>query len=89
MNLVGFSVPISTALIQGDVVGDHQVPGNLEPGDTLLAVLQITDGAPPVVVSRTAEFSIKAGDDGVITNTTTDTTGKFLLVVWAKAAGAA
>lgn len=87
MTLEGFSVPVGSALIPGGAIGDHAVPGNLEPGDTLLAVLQITDGAPPVPVSRTAEFSIKAGASGVVTNTTTDTTGKFLLVVWAKAAG--
>lgn len=82
----GFSVPVECAIIPGAAVGAHQVPGSLEPGDKLLSVLHITDGAPPAVTADlTAEFSITAGKSGIVTNTTTNTTGHFLLVVWAKA----
>lgn len=81
----GFSVPTECALIGGDIAGEHAVPGNLEPGDTLLAVLQISDGPPALVADLTAEFSITAGKSGTIENTTTDTSGDFLHVCWAKA----
>ena len=85
MTIDGFSVPTETALIRGGAIGAHNVPGSLEPGDVLLAVLHITDGPPAVAADLTAEFTITAGKSGVITNTTTDTTGDFLLVAWAKA----
>jgi hypothetical protein len=81
----GFSVPLEDALIPGGVVGAHAVPGNIEDGDTLIAVLHITDGPPALAADLTAEFSITAGKGGSVTNTTTDTSGGFLLVVWAKA----
>jgi hypothetical protein len=85
MNLIGFSVPIGMALIPGGAVGAHAVPGDIAAGDTLLKVLRITDGAPPAVAADlTAEFSITAGASGTLQNTTTVTTGSFLLVVWAK-----
>lgn len=82
----GFSVPSECAIIPGGPIGDHKVPGALEPGDHLLAVIHLTDAPPAHVADLTAEFSIKAGASGTITNTTTDTTGHFLLVVFAKAA---
>lgn len=80
----GFSSPVGCALIPGGAVGEHEVPGNLTPGDTLLSVEHITDGTPPTRVDRTAEFSITAGKDGTIENTTTDTSGGFLHALWAK-----
>jgi len=83
--ITGFSVPVGCALIRGGAIGEHQVPGSIEPGDTLLSVEHITDGAPPTRVDRTAEFSISATKAGVIQNTTTVTTGGFLHVTWAKA----
>jgi len=61
------------------------VPGGIVDGDTLLAVLHVTDGPPAVAADLTAEFSITVGAAGSVTNTTTDTSGDFLLVVWAKA----
>lgn len=82
----GYSVPTEEAIIPGGVVGDYKVPGSIEPGDHLLAVIHVTDSPPAHVADLTAEFSIKAGASGTITNTTTDTTGHFLLVVWAKVA---
>ena len=85
MNIIGFTVPIGSALIPGGAIGEHEVPGDIGPGDTLLSVTHITDGAPPVPVDVTAEFSITAGKGGTIQNTTTITTGDFLLVAWAKA----
>lgn len=81
----GFSKAVGCALIPGGAIGEHQVPGDIEPGDTLLSVEHITDGAPPTRVDRTAEFSISATKHGVISNITTITTGGFLHVLWAKA----
>ena len=81
----GLSVPVGCSLIPGGAIGEHQVNGNIVPGDTLLSVEHITDGSPPTRVDRTAEFSISATKSGVIENTTTDTTGGFLHVTWAKA----
>ncbi|SCW61716.1 hypothetical protein SAMN02927924_01689 [Sphingobium faniae] len=80
----GFSSPVGCALIRGGAVGEHVVPGNLQPGDTLLSVEHITDGDPPTRVDRTAEFTISATKGGVIENTTTNTTGGFLHVLWSK-----
>lgn len=83
----GLSVPIATAVIPGGVAGAHAVPGGLKPADTLLAVLHVENGPPRAVVEDlTAEFAITAGAAGSVTNTTTDTTGDFLVVVWAAAA---
>lgn len=83
--ITGFSKRLGHALIPGAVVGEHKLPGDIEDGDTLLSVRHITDGAPPTAADRTAEFSITAGKAGAITNTTTNTTGGFLSVLWAKA----
>ncbi|MEO9612627.1 MAG: hypothetical protein ABJG86_09760 [Nitratireductor sp.] len=82
--ITGFSRPVGCALIPGGPVGEHLVPGALQPGDTLLSVEHITDGTPPTRVDRTAEFSITAGRAGSVTNDTTDTTGGFLHVLWAR-----
>ncbi|MDZ4307554.1 hypothetical protein [Allopontixanthobacter sp.] len=81
----GFSRPVTTAVIPGGVVGDHAVPGGIKDGDTLVAVTQLTDAVPPVPTDRTAEFSISAGTSDQVENTTTDTTGAFLVVTWVKA----
>ncbi|WPJ68009.1 hypothetical protein STOPSMEL_33 [Sinorhizobium phage StopSmel] len=80
----GFSKPVGCAMIPGGPVGEHLVPGSIKAGDTLLSVEHITDGSPPTRVDRTAEFSITAGKGGSITNTTTNTTGGFLHVLWAR-----
>lgn len=84
MDFQGFSVPIGTSIIRGGAAGEHTVIGHLAPGDTLLAVTQVADGSPPVATDLTAEFSITAGKHATIENTTTDTTGDFLIVTWAK-----
>lgn len=81
----GFPTPVGCALIPGGPIGEHKVPGNIEPGDTLLSVEHVTAGSPPTRVDRTAEFSISGTKAGVIQNTTTVTTGQFLHVLWAKA----
>ncbi len=81
----GFSKAIGCEIIPGGPVGEHRLQGNLRPGDTLLSVEHITDGAPPTRVDRTAEFSIVAGKHATLINTTTNTTGGFLHVLWAKA----
>ncbi len=78
----GLAAPVESAVIPGGVVGEHRVPGNLAPGMTLLSVTRIVDGTPPVPTNLTAEFSITAGKAGTIQNTTTATTGAFLLVCW-------
>ena len=81
----GFSRAVGCALIPGGAVGEFVVPGGLKPGDTLLSVEHVIDGAPPTRVNRTAEFAIVAGKHATIVNTTTVTTGGFLHVLWAKA----
>lgn len=81
----GFPNAVGCALIPGGPIGEHAVPGNIRPGDTLLSVEHITAGSPPTRVDRTAEFSIHATKGGVIVNTTTNTTGEHLHVLWAKA----
>lgn len=81
----GFSRVVGCSLIPGGAIGEHVVQGDLKPGDTLLSVEHITDGAPPTWVDRTAEFAIVAGKHNTIINTTTVTTGGFLHVLWAKA----
>lgn len=78
----GFSRPIQTVIIPGGPVGQHNVPGNLRPGHFLLSVEELTDAATPTRVDRTSEFSITAGQNGRVQNTTTVTTGKFLLITW-------
>ncbi len=80
----GFSKPVGCAMIPGGPVGEHPVQGALQPSDTLLSVEHITDGDPPTRADITAEFSITAGKSGSITNTTTDTTGGWLHVLWAR-----
>lgn len=78
----GFSKAIGCDIIPGGPVGEFRVSGNLRPGCTLLSVEHITDGNPPTRVDRTAEFSITAGKANTIQNTTTNTTGGFLHVLW-------
>lgn len=81
--LTGFPTPIGSALIPGGAIGEHQVPGSLKPGDTLLAVQHVQAGSPPTATDLTAEFSISATKGGVVENITTDTTGGWLHVLWA------
>lgn len=81
----GLSKPMGCDLIPGGPVGEHVVSGNLTPGDTLISVEHITDGTPPTRVDRTAEFSIHPTEANKVVNTTTDTTGTHLHVLWAKA----
>ena len=80
----GLNKRIGRALVPGGPIGDIKVPGDIAVGDTLLDVLDITDGTPPTRVNRTAECSITAGKGGSITTTVTNTTGRQLLVIWAK-----
>lgn len=82
----GFSRTIGNAIIPGGAAGVHEVPGDISDGDTILSVTQVTDTNPPVPTDRTAEFSIPAGSNGQISNTTTNTSGDFLIVSWAKGA---
>lgn len=84
--ITGFATPVGCAMIPGNVAGEHKVPGNLKPGDTLLSVEHISAGTPPTRVDRTAEFIISATKAGVISNVAgTNTTGAWLHVTWAKA----
>lgn len=82
--ITGFSGPVGCELIPGGPAGEHKLQGAIGPGDTLLSVEHITDGAPPTRADITAEFSITPDKGGSITNTTTDTTGGFLHVLWAR-----
>jgi len=78
----GFSRPVQSVIIPGGPIGEHAVSGNLRPDHFLLSVEELTDAATPTRVDRTSEFSITAGKNGRIQNTTTVTTGKFLLITW-------
>lgn len=78
----GLSATVGRAVAPGGAAGEHKVDGNIAPGDTLLAVLQVSDDLQ-TVGDLTSEFSIT--DYGVIDNTGgTDTTGMFLVVLYAK-----
>lgn len=86
--ITGFSRPVGCALIPGGPAGEHKVPGSLKPGDTLLSVEHVSDGAPPTREDITDEFEISATDAGIVINTSgTDTTGDFLHVLWASREG--
>lgn len=77
----GFPGPIQGVVTPGGAVGDHRV-GNVplpKVGDSLIAVRHLSTDLV-TNADLTAEFSITA--DGVITNTTTVTTGDYLLVIW-------
>lgn len=79
----GLPFTVGRAVAPGSAAGEHKVDGNIAPGDTLLAVLQVSDDLQ-TVDDLTSEFSIT--DYGVIDNDGgTDTTGDFLVVVYAKA----
>ncbi|RVQ76122.1 hypothetical protein [Sinorhizobium medicae] len=80
----GFSKPVGCELIPGGPAGEHRLQGAIGPDDTLLSVEHVTDTSPPTRADITAEFSIHADKGGVIVNTTTDTTGGFLHVLWAR-----
>ncbi|MEL6485876.1 MAG: hypothetical protein AAFQ13_01850 [Pseudomonadota bacterium] len=78
----GFSRRTGFAIIPGGEAGEHAVPGNIKAGDTLVAAIQLTDADPPVPTNRLSEFSIPASSEGLVENTTTDTTGDFVCLVW-------
>lgn len=78
----GLPFTVGRAVAPGGAAGEHRIDGNIAPGDTLLAVLQVSDDLQ-TVDDLTSEFSIT--DYGVIDNDGgTDTTGDFLVVVYAK-----
>ncbi|PHQ63539.1 MAG: hypothetical protein COC10_05575 [Sphingobium sp.] len=83
--ITGFSHLVGCCLVPGKAAGEVAVQGNIRPGDTLLAVQHISPGTPPTCVDLTSEFSISATKAGVISNTTTNTTGGFLHALWLKA----
>lgn len=78
----GFPFTVGRAVAPGGAPGEHRVDGNIAPGDTLLAVIHVSaDLATADVI--TEEFSVT--DYGVIDNDGgTDTSGDWLVVVWAK-----
>ena len=78
----GLSMTVGRAVAPGGPAGEHRIDGNIAPGDTLLAVLQVSADLL-TVVDLTGEFSVT--DHGVVDNTGgTDTTGMFLVVLYAK-----
>lgn len=80
--ITGFPTPVGCCLIPGGAIGEHVVQGKMKPSDTLLSVEDITPGTPSTRVDRTAEFSIHPTKGNTIVNTTTNTTGRFLHVLW-------
>lgn len=81
VTLSGFSRVVQSAVIPGGAVGAHEVPGNLDASDTLLSVKHVSDDLL-TNAELLAEFIISGTN--AITNTTTVTTGNFLVVVWVK-----
>lgn len=78
----GLSATVGRAVAPGGPAGEHRIDGNTAPGDTLLAVLQVSADLQSRT-DLTDEFEIV--DYGVIDNDGgTDTTGDFLVVVYAK-----
>jgi hypothetical protein len=69
-------------VIPGGSAGAHTVPGAIDTGDTLVAVRHMSANLTTTDADLKAEFSITAAN--TIDNTAgTDTTGAFLVVVWA------
>lgn len=79
----GFPRAVSCAVIPGGAPGQFNVPGNLKPGDTILMVRHVSANLA-TNADITANVSITAGVHGRITVVTTNSTGNFLVIVWAK-----
>ena len=80
------SLNVKIAFIQGGSAGAHTLTG-ITTDDALLSVMHVTtavEGTYGFTISSCAdllsEFSIT--DDDEITNTTTDTSNDFLLILW-------
>lgn len=74
---------VAVTVTPGGAVGAHTLDGDLDSsGDTLLSVRHISADLA-TNADLTGEFSISGYNE--ITNTTTDTTGDFLVVTYAKA----
>jgi len=84
-NLSGLGRNIATAVIPGGAVGDHVIQGDLKPGDDLISVRHVSADLTTTNADLTSEFSIKAGVANTLTNTTTNTSGDFLIVNYSPA----
>jgi hypothetical protein len=78
----GWTRAIGSAIIPGGAAGDHSPPGPLNLDDDLLAVKHVSADLV-TLADLTAEFTI-AGANLINNDLGTDTTGEFLLVVWAE-----
>lgn len=86
VTLAGFPHTVATSVIPGGAVGAHVIDGDLDAtGDTLLSVTHVSADLT-TNADLTSEFSVTGFNE--ITNTTTATTGDFLVVTYAKAQGA-
>lgn len=78
----GWTRAVGYALIPGGAAGDHTLSGPIDPGDDLIAVKHVSVNLV-TNADITAEFTIDG--TGLINNAAgTDTTGNFLVVVWAR-----
>jgi len=78
----GLPFTVGRAVAPGGEAGAHTVDGNIAPGDTLLSVLHISADLA-TNADLTTEFTIT--DHGEIDNDGgADTTGDFLVVLYAK-----
>lgn len=84
VTISGFTRVVQSAVVPGGAAGAHSVPGNLDASDTLLSVKHVSNDLV-TNAELLSEFSISG--TGEVTNTTTNTTGDFLVVVWAKETG--
>lgn len=81
----GYNRTVAVAVIPGDVAGAHAIPGDLDAANDVL--VSVVEDAAGVLTDRTAEFSV-TGHNEIDNALGTDTTGDFLIVTYAKAAGA-
>ncbi|MFW6079538.1 MAG: hypothetical protein ACODAE_07955 [Gemmatimonadota bacterium] len=74
---------VATTVIPGGAAGAHRIDGDLDAsGDTLISVRHVSDDLE-TNDDLTGEFSVTGHNE--ITNDTTDTSGDFLVVTYAKA----
>jgi hypothetical protein len=87
VTLSGFPRLVEVAVIPGAAAGTtFLVPGNIKAGDTLLSVRHVSANLV-TNADITANGSIPADTEGRVTVATTNSTGNFLVITWAKAAG--
>lgn len=81
----GYDRTVAVAVIPGAAAGAHTIPGDLDAANDEL--VSVVEDAAGTLTDRSAEFSI-TGHNTIDNTAGTDTTGDFLIVTYAKTAGA-